>query len=44
VRRWRTAVTLSVVVADNFEQLQQARRASDVTRKRMNIVVNCPFV
>ena len=28
----------------SFEQLQQARRAGDLTLKRTSMVVNCPFV
>jgi hypothetical protein len=28
----------------SFEQLQQARKAGDVSLDRTNLVVNCPFV
>jgi hypothetical protein len=28
----------------SFEQLQQARKADDVTLKKTSVVVNCPFV
>jgi hypothetical protein len=39
---WKTGVQPRLV--RSFEQLQQARKAGDVTLKRTSMVVNCPFV
>jgi hypothetical protein len=39
---WRTGAERRLL--RSFGQLQQARRAGDVTVKRTSIVVNCPFV
>ncbi len=39
---WKAGAQRSLV--RSFEQLQQARRAGDLTLKRTTMVVNCPFV
>ncbi len=39
---WKAGAQRSLV--RSFEQLQQARKAGDLTLKRTSMVVNCPFV
>jgi hypothetical protein len=39
---WRTGAERRLL--RSFEQLQQVRRAGDVTLERTSVVVNCPFV
>ena len=39
---WKTGAERTLV--RSFEQLQQARKAGDVTLKKTSMVVNCPFV